>query len=462
MVITLDKRKQPLGFCTEKRARILIEDGRACVHRYFPFTIIVKDLDVRAIKNLESYRIKIDPGAVHTGISVIRNSDNAVMLFIQIEHRGQCIVKGLETRSNVRNNRRQRETRYRKCKWPNHYQKKGSKFNAMSSRPEGWLPPSVKSIGDNIISWVKKLKKYINITECSFEAVRFDSQLMENPNVEGEQYQHGTLYGYELKEHLLEKFGHQCQYCGGKSGDDNLEWEHMIPKSRGGSDRVANASLACHKCNQDKGKHTLPEYLDILKARNPKSDKAKELNNERIERISNIVANGQVYKSNRYSAWVNSYRRYVEKTLFDIFGDVECSSGGRTKYNRQTLGLPKDHHYDALCVGTIPEDEYKNINQKCLYVTAQGRGNRLRGNINCCGVITVKYKNREKLKFGFQSGDIVRAEVPKGKYAGTYTGRVTIRSTGRFDIKTKSGKISTSYKYCRILQHTDGYSYYYK
>lgn len=42
MVITLDKNKQPLGVCSERRARILLQKKRAYVRKYFPFTIVVK------------------------------------------------------------------------------------------------------------------------------------------------------------------------------------------------------------------------------------------------------------------------------------------------------------------------------------------------------------------------------------------------------------------------------------
>ena len=99
---------------------------------------------------------------------------------------------------------------------------------------------------------MKKLRGFINITECSFEAVRFDSQLMDDPDISGREYQQGTLFGYELREYLLEHFRHTCQYCGGASGDSVLEWEHKIPKSRGGTDSIKNATLSCFTCNRDK------------------------------------------------------------------------------------------------------------------------------------------------------------------------------------------------------------------
>ena len=130
-----------------------------------------------------------------------------------------------------------------------------------------------------------------------------------------------------------------------------MEWEHVIPRSRGGSDSVKNATLSCHTCNQEKGSMKLEEWLESI---NVKPKKTK-LDKVRLKGIK-AVMNGKVQKnSNRYSAWAGILRRYEENGLFAIFDDVECSTGGKTKYNRTKLNLPKDHHYDALCVGTVPK-----------------------------------------------------------------------------------------------------------
>lgn len=467
MVITLDKRKKPLGFCTEKRARQLIEKGRACIHRYYPFTLIIKDLDVREMPVKDSYRIKIDPGSLYTGIAVIKNETNEVMLFCQLDHRSGQIRADLETRRNARKNRRSRETRYRKPKWGNKQKKKDSKCTAESDRPEGWLPPSVKSAADNIISWVRKLSRLINLTACSFEAVRFDSQLMDNPDIEGTEYQQGTLFGYELREYLLEKYGHTCQYCGGASGDQMLEWEHIVPKSAGGSDKVRNATLSCHSCNRAKGSKSLEDWKKEEKqiaAGDKKASKVRrDLAEARVSGIQKVMNGKQNGVSDRYSAWVNMTRKYIEKELYRIFTDVECASGGTTKYNRIMLGLPKDHHYDALCVGTVPQNGYTDrTGGYVLQVKAVGRGTRFRGKINACGIITVKLKKGPKRRFGYQNGDIVKAVCPKGKYAGTHVGRVMTRSSGWFDIRCTDGtKVTVNHKYCRILQRDDGYQYAY-
>ena len=466
MVIAIDKNKRPVGFVTERRARILMEKRRACLYRVFPAVMILKDIDSRTIDTLPTHRIKIDPGSKHTGIAVICNETDEVMFFMQIEHRGDTVHENKMTQKNSRRNRRNRETPYRRCKY--------RKGEYDSARKEGWLPPTVKSVADNVINWVKKLSGFIRITECSFEAVRFDTQLMDDPDIEGIEYQHGELFGYEMKEYLIDKYGHECQYCHGASGDDILEWEHKLPKSRNGSDSTKNATLACRSCNEEKDTMTPEEWnrkllsspqLDDMR-RKKKADLTKKeaLLLARAEGTENVMK-GAVKKSDRYCAWVNSTRRYIERFLFEKFGDVECSSGGRTKYNRiQVLGLPKDHHYDALCVGKVPEGGYTDrTNGYVLYAKAIGRGTRLIGQINECGIIDVKYRDHHKRVGNLQTGDIVHVIIPNGKYTGEYTGRIMTRASGSHDVRTIEGELVTGTKKSeyRILQHTDGYSYRY-
>ncbi len=76
MVIVLDKHKKPLGTTTERRARKLMEKRRACVYRYAPFTIIVKDVDIRNCKDVPSYEIKVDPGSKTTGVAIVNKETN--------------------------------------------------------------------------------------------------------------------------------------------------------------------------------------------------------------------------------------------------------------------------------------------------------------------------------------------------------------------------------------------------
>ncbi|MEW6448262.1 MAG: hypothetical protein AB1426_09260 [Bacillota bacterium] len=49
--------------------------------------------------------------------------------------------------------------------------------------------------------------------------------------------------------------------------------------------------------------------------------------------------------------------------------------------------------------------------------------------------VPVSHRARKKTHFSFMTGDLVLADVPKGKYAGRWVGRVAVRASGYFDVK---------------------------
>jgi hypothetical protein len=49
-----------------------------------------------------------------------------------------------------------------------------------------------------------------------------------------------------------------CIYC--EKQCDELQWEHIIPRSRGGFDTIDNMVLACRGCNSEKGARDLFEW----------------------------------------------------------------------------------------------------------------------------------------------------------------------------------------------------------
>ena len=81
---------------------------------------------------------------------------------------------------------------------------------------------------------------------------------MMNPEISGIKYQQGTLQGYEVREYLLEKWKRKCAYCD-KTGVPS--YEHIHPKSKGGSDRISNLALACKNCNINKGDRDIHSFL---------------------------------------------------------------------------------------------------------------------------------------------------------------------------------------------------------
>ena len=425
-VFVLDKKKKPLMPCSEKRARLLLERKKAVVHRMAPFTIRLKD---RVGGVTQPVRVKLDPGSKTTGLAVVREEEGdgkttAHVLFqAEIHHRGAAIKKKLDQRRAFRR-RRRGNLRYRKPRVDNR------------TRPDGWLPPSLRHRVDTTLSWVDRLRRRVPVTGISQELVRFDMQQIDNPEISGVEYQQGTLAGYEAREYLLEKWGRTCAYCG--ASDVPLEIDHIHPRSRGGTDRVSNLTLACRACNQKKGNRPVEEFL----AKNP-------------ERLSTILARAKAPLKD--AAAVNATRWALFQALKTTGLPVEVASGGRTKYNRTRLGIPKTHSLDAACVGDV--DKIQGWARPVLSIKATGRGSYQRTRLDSFGfprgVLT-----RTKVHFGFQTGDRVRAIVTEGKKTGTYAGRVAVRSSGSFNIQTGSGVVQgISYKDCRLLQRADGYGY---
>ena len=255
-VFVLDKRKKPLMPCSEKRARLLLERGRARVHRMMPFTIRL--VDRRAEDSvLQPLRLKLDPGSKTTGLALVREAEKVegatgevlrtltVLMLLDLKHRGHAIRDALTQRRAFRR-RRRGMLRYRPGRFDNR------------TKPEGWLAPSLQHRVDTVMAWVQRLMRWAPITALSQELVRFDMQAIENPGISGVEYQQGTLQGYEVREYLLEKWGRQCAYCGAEHTP--LEIDHLHPRSRGGSDRVSNLTIACHDCNQAKGNSPIEQY----------------------------------------------------------------------------------------------------------------------------------------------------------------------------------------------------------
>ncbi len=132
-------------------------------------------------------------------------------------------------------------------------------------------------------------------------------------------------------------------------------------------------------------------------------------------------------------------------------------SGGRTKFNRTRLGIPKSHALDAACVGETPA--LKGWRQPVLAIRAMGRGSHARTRVDRSG-FPVGYLMAEKSVRGFRTGDIVRATVPSGKKRGVHVGRVAVRRTGSFNVQTAQGTVQgISHRHCRVVQRADGYGY---
>ncbi len=415
-VFVLDADRRPLMPCHPARARQLLRVGRASVLRMRPFTIILKVARPEAAT--QPLAVKIDPGSKATGIALVRETPraNVVVWAAEVTHRGEVVKKALESRRALRRSRRNRKTRHRPPRFDNR------------RRAEGWQPPSRESRLSNVTTWVARLRRSAPVTRLSMELVRFDTQLMENPEVKGVEYQQGTLAGYELREYLLEKWGRRCVYCGAK--DVPLQVEHIIPRARGGSNRASNLTLSCERCNIAKGTRT-----------------AEEFGHPKVQ--------AQARRPLKDAAAVNATRWELWRRLAAIGLPLETGTGGRTKFNRCQQGHGKAHWIDAACVGETGETVSLGVINP-LTIKASGHGRRQMCRTNKYGFPSA-HRTRVRAPFGFATGDLVHVKKPKGKGAGMHVGSIITRASGRFDLHYRDGTISVNARYCRVIQRADGY-----
>lgn len=404
--------------CTAKRARKMLEQGKAAVFRRYPFTVILKS---EAAKQSQPLALKLDPGSKTTGMALVMEGKTGRKCIwgAELKHRGMAIKMKLQARRALRSSRRNRKLRHRPARFLNR------------TKPSGWLPPSLMHRVLTIKSWAKRLDRFTMLDSFSMELVSFDTQKMMNPDIQGEDYQKGTLFGTEVKAYLRHKWDDQCAYCG-KKGE---EVEHLVPRSRGGSNRIANLVWSCRKCNEKKDSLTLEEFL----AKKPAV--LRKIQEQQKDGLHDAAA-------------VNATKYRLLDELKTFGYPVETGSGAQTSFNRAEQGYDKAHWIDAACVGDSG-DQVAVKPLKPLLIACMGRGSR-----QMCGTdrygFPVRHRTRQKVFFGFQTGDICKAVVATGKKAGVYAGRVSVRATGSFKLPQADG---LHHRFFSILHKGDGYGY---
>jgi 5-methylcytosine-specific restriction endonuclease McrA len=355
-VYVLNMRGQPLMPTKPAKAKHLLKLGKAKVVKRTPFTIQLK---YATGETKQEIILGIDSAFKTIGYSA--RTRTAELISGEVILRTDIPDK-LEEKKMYRRGRRSRNTQYREVRFLNR------------NIPNSWFAPSIEHKIKSHLELIKKIKKLLPITEIEIEVSTFDTQKMQNPEIAGIEYQRGELQGYEVREYLLDKFQRKCAYCG--KTDIPLEIEHVIPSSKGGSDRVSNLTIACHKCNQKKGNKT-----------------AIEFGHPEIEALCK--------KSLKASAFMNTVRWELVKRLKDQYrqNTVNYTYGYITKKLRIDLGLEKSHVNDAFVIS-------KGTDQgRCRpHAVKQNRRNNRSLQLNRKGfkpsIRTERYK--------FQPNDLVR------------------------------------------------------
>lgn len=167
---------------------------------------------------------------------------------------------------------------------------------------------------------------------------------------------------------LWEEAGKVCMYCGRSieeeqclNGDD-MEVEHIIPKSVLYDDSYGNKTCACHECNQTKGNRTALEYI-----------RAKGREAEYMKRINDLLKEKKIsYSKHQRLRWLKEdipsdflerqlrLTQYISRQAMAILQQgirrVSVSEGGVTARLRSLWG------YDDI-LHTLNLDRYDSMGE---------------------------------------------------------------------------------------------------
>lgn len=307
MVYVLSHTRQPLMPTTRYgKVRRMLRDGGAVVVRREPFTI---QLTYDNTDHVQPVTLGVDAGTAHVGLSATTESRELFSAEVTLR---TDIIKLLSSRREARRTRRSRKLRYRACRFNNR------------RRPDGWLAPSVEQHIQSHLQLIRKVHGILPITRTVIEVAQFDTQLLKNPDIQGEQYQQGEQMGFwNTREYVLFRDNHTCQHCHGKSRDNILNVHHIESRQTGGNspDNLITLCETCHKAYH-RGEIEL-----------------------KVKRSSKSLRDAAVMSIMR---WTVYNRAKVE------FGNVNLTYGYITKNTRIEAGLDKSHRIDARCISGHP------------------------------------------------------------------------------------------------------------
>ena len=395
-VISLEgKRLMP---CTEAKARHLLKVNKAKCIRKEPFIIQLK---FKCENKIQPITLGVDAGSKHIGISA--STEKKELFSADVEIR-QDVSKNIATKREMRRTRRNRKTRYRPARFN----------NRVKSKHKGWLAPSIEHKINTHINIIDKVCNILPITKIIVETAQFDIQKLKNPDISGKEYQQGEQLGFSnVREYVLFRDKHTCQYCKGKSKGKVLNVHHLESRKTGGN-APNNLITLCKTCHEKYHKGEI-----ALKQKRGKS-----------------------YKNATFMGIMRKTLLCRLKSKYTI--PVVETYGYITKSTRISLGLPKEHYVDAYCITN-------NITAKrldyYLYIKQVRRHNR---QIHKMTILKGGYRKRNQAPyevFGFRLFDKVRVN---GYVCFIFSRRLI----GYFDIRSLDKTISfngVSYKKINLI-----------
>lgn len=299
LVYVLNKEGNPLMPCKPRKARKLLEDGKAKVVRRTPFTI-------KLLYGSTGYKQTVvagmDTGSKVIGCAAITNGKVVYQSEVKLRN---DIKKKMERRAIYRRNRRGRKTRYRKARF----------LNRRNSIKTGRLPSSIKSKIQSHLREKKQVEAILPVTYWKVETASFDIHKIVNPDISTTDYQNGRQKGfYNTKAFVLDRDRYKCQSKQKVKHSEKLHVHHIIFRSQGGSNEPDNLITLCETCHR-----TLHNGEFEIKGNKNKTRHATQVS---------------IVKSQLSKDW-----EFTE------------TFGYETKFKRETiLSLPKTHYNDAVAI----------------------------------------------------------------------------------------------------------------
>lgn len=434
-VFLLSDCADPYGLVHPAVCRILLTKRKAFVKSRHPFTIQLKKGETCNNVITKDLQVGIDPGVKHTGVSVFQekiisakdSKYERVVLWTATIHDNRTISKNLEKRKGYRHTRTSRKKKlgiFKRSPPPEFDTLEDETLwhSERNAKPEKWLPPSTRARMDMYARFLLKLNDRFIINHVYVEDVKFTPEAVDNA------FKRDTSLSSYKRSYLHTRDNYTCQYCGYDFLKNNFktksEIDHTHPKSKGGGSDRSNLILSCHTCNQDKGNMFLKDWVKVCRPGQRKH-------------IEKILSRNSKPKNFRYSTLATSIRKLTPVFLNDCLatGDVDyfkfigkqhvvtgmvhtsTHPGWNTKLIRENNGLPKDHHFDASCVGY---GDVKVImkTENNQHIDRHRRKNHQKVKVNHCGHPRYKFP-KGKLPSRLARGIVCHKKKhyeEKGKY----------------------------------------------
>lgn len=306
----LAKDGEPLMPMKLDKAKRFIHIGKAVIKRHNPFQI---QLTYETTQQTQPVKLGIDTGYQYIGFSCVSEQNKKEYICGTLEQEAN------DKQGNPTKKRLQERAMYRRTRRSRLWHRKKRFLNR--KKDENWIAPSIQRKYHTHINLINLLKKLLPIMSICFEVGRFDTQKLENPSINGEEYQQGNLYGFvNIKAYLMYREHGICQYCGCRiSPNEKVHIHHIRQRSKGGTDKVDNLALLHDKC------HVLMHHDG----------------NEHL-----VKHKKSSYKQYTEAAFMNIVNRRFKKG----FPDCEITFGCYTSYDRQQQRLAKTHYNDAFVI----------------------------------------------------------------------------------------------------------------